>query len=138
MLPLGIGAAVAFLVASPQLVAMGQQLAAGGAAVPVGSLAQNYTQFGVPLGTLFSASPRLSYYGLGHVVGSSYYNAAPKGGSSVHPAPCSARYALAGLGASSAGASAGPGRSLVSMGGRFLALGTSLAIGTTAWSASPP
>lgn len=87
LLPLGIGAAVAFLVASPQLVAMGQQIAAGGATVPVGSLAQNYTQFGVPLGTLFSVSPRLSYYGLGHLVGSTYsFNAAAKGGTSVQPA----------------------------------------------------
>ena len=74
------------MVASPQLIAMGQQIAAGGATVPVGSLAQNYTQFGVPLGTLFSASPRLSYYGLGHVIGSTYsFNAAPKGGASVQP-----------------------------------------------------
>lgn len=87
LLPLGLGAAVAFLVASPQLVAMGQQIAAGGATVPVGSLAQNYTQFGVPLGTLFSVSPRLSYYGLGHLVGSTYsFNAAAKGGASVQPA----------------------------------------------------
>src|SRR5712691_949420 len=86
LVPLAVGAAVAFVVASPQLIAMGQQIAAGGAKVPVGPLAQNYTQFGVPLGTLFSASPRLSYYGLGHVVGSTYsFNAAAQGGASVQP-----------------------------------------------------
>jgi hypothetical protein len=85
LLPLGIGAVVALVIASPQLIAMAQQIAAGGAKVHVGSLAVNYTQFGAPLQTLFSPSPRLTYYGLGHL-GSYYsYNTARPGGLSVQP-----------------------------------------------------
>ncbi len=85
LIPLGIGAVVALVVASPQLIAMAQQYLSGGAAVPPGTLALNYTQFGVPLQTLFSPSPRISYYGL-HSLPSGYaFNAAQKGGSSVQP-----------------------------------------------------
>ena len=83
LLPLAIGAVVAFVIASPQLIAMAQQIASGGAKVPAGTLAVNYTQFGVPLQTMFSASPRLAYYGLGHI-GSYYaYNAAKAFGPSL-------------------------------------------------------
>jgi hypothetical protein len=85
LIPLGVGAVVALVVASPQLIAMAQQYLAGGAAVPSGTLAQNYTQFGVPLQTLFSPSPRLAYYGLGHFPSGYAFNAAPKGGTSVQP-----------------------------------------------------
>lgn len=77
LVPIGIGAAVAFVVASPQLIAMVQQIASGGAKVPMGTLAVNYTQFGVPLQTLFSPSPRLSYYGLGHLGTDYFYNTTP-------------------------------------------------------------
>ncbi len=85
LVPLGIGAAVALVVASPQLIAMAQQIASGGAKVPIGTLAVNYTQFGVPLQTLFSPSPRLHYYGLGGL-GSGYaFNSAAAFGVSVQP-----------------------------------------------------
>lgn len=83
--PLGIGAVVAFVIASPQLIAMAQQIASGGAKVPIGTLAVNYTQFGVPLQTLFSPSPRLSYYGLGHLSSAYAYDAAVAFGNSVQP-----------------------------------------------------
>jgi hypothetical protein len=85
LLPLGIGAVVAFVIASPQLIAMAQQIASGGAKVPAGTLAVNYTQFGVPLQTLFSPSPRLSYYGLGHVASGYAFDAARAFGTSVQP-----------------------------------------------------
>jgi hypothetical protein len=86
LIPLGVGAIVALVVASPQLVAMAQQYLAGGASVQPGTLALNYTQFGVPLQTLFSPSPRISYYGL-HSFPSGYaFNTAPQGGTSVQPA----------------------------------------------------
>ena len=85
LLPLGVGAVVAFVIASPQLIAMAQQIASGGAKVPVGTLALNYTQFGVSLQTLFSPSPRLSYYGLGHIPSGYAFDAAPAFGMSVQP-----------------------------------------------------
>ncbi len=67
LLPLALGAALALLIASPQLVAMAQQIKSGGARVPVGTLAVNYTQFGASLPTLFAPSPRLTYFGLGQL-----------------------------------------------------------------------
>lgn len=86
LVPLGIGALVAFVVASPQLIAMLQQIAAGGATTPPGTLSLNYTQFGVPLQTLFAPSPRLGYYGLGHIVPTGWaFNITPKDGVSVQP-----------------------------------------------------
>src|ERR1700722_7997386 len=84
-IPLVFGAAVAVIVASPQLIAMAQQIASGGAKVPVGTLANNYTQFGVPLQTLFTATPRLGYYGLSHFPSGYSFNAAAKNGVSVQP-----------------------------------------------------
>jgi hypothetical protein len=86
LVPMGIGAVVALVIASPQLIAMAQQISSGGAKVPIGTLAVNYTQFGVALQTLFSPSPRLHYYGLGGL-GSGYaFNTAISGGTSVQPA----------------------------------------------------
>jgi hypothetical protein len=86
LLPMGIGAVVALVLASPQLIAMAQQIASGGAKVPLGTLARNYTQFGVPLQTLFSPSPRLSYYGLGNL-GSGYAYGAAKAFNLTSPQP---------------------------------------------------
>jgi hypothetical protein len=86
LVPLGIGAVVALVVAGPQLIAMAQQYLSGGATVPVGTLAVNYTQFGVPLQTLFSPSPRVGFFGL-HSLPSGYtFDAAIQGGASVQPA----------------------------------------------------
>jgi hypothetical protein len=137
LVPLAVGAAVAFVVASPQLIAMGQQIAAGGAKVPVGPLAQNYTQFGVPLSTLFSASPRLSYYGLGHVIGSTYsFNAAAKGGASVQPGEGIPTFGLVVTGLAVLGVIIGWRKRttwwflLLFLGCAVLALGTSLVIGS--------
>ena len=74
--PLSLGALIGFVVALPQLIGMLQQIIAGGGNPPIGQLALNYAQFGVSLPTLFSPSPRLANFGLGHLASSySYYNA---------------------------------------------------------------
>jgi hypothetical protein len=66
--PLAIGAAVAVVVASPQLVAMIRQATDGGTTIARGDmtqLTQSYRDFGVGLPTLFAPSPRLGHYHLG-------------------------------------------------------------------------
>jgi hypothetical protein len=74
--PLALGALVGLIVAGPELVAMLQQIIAGGAYPPIGQLTKNYAQFGVSLPTLFAPSPRLANFGLGQLASSySYYNA---------------------------------------------------------------
>ncbi|MDR2984877.1 MAG: glycosyltransferase family 39 protein, partial [Nocardiopsaceae bacterium] len=76
MKPLSFGALVGLVVALPQLIAMLQQIVAGGANPPIGQLTANYAQFGVSLPTLFAPSPRLANFGLGQLASSySYYNA---------------------------------------------------------------
>jgi hypothetical protein len=61
------GALVAAVIAAPQLVAMAQQEIAGGATVkPPFLLTRTYGLYGVGLGTLFSPSPRLASFGVGH------------------------------------------------------------------------
>jgi hypothetical protein len=62
--PLALGALAAAVVASPQLVAMAQQLAAGGAAVSPHLLARSDASYGTALNTLFQPSPRLASFGL--------------------------------------------------------------------------
>ncbi len=71
---LALGAVIALAVASPELIAMAQQVAAGSATVPPGALALNYTQYGVPLPTLFAPSPRLAYFGLGGLASAYSFN----------------------------------------------------------------
>jgi hypothetical protein len=62
--PLAIGAAAGLVLASPELIAMLQAITAGAAKPQIGLLAENWTQFGVGLPTLFSPSPRLANFGL--------------------------------------------------------------------------
>jgi len=64
LLALAAGALVAVAVASPQLVAMGQQLAAGGATVSPHVLAKSDASYGTPLTVLFTPSPRMASFGL--------------------------------------------------------------------------
>jgi hypothetical protein len=64
LLVLAAGALVAVVVASPQLAAMGQQLAAGGAAVSPHQLASSDASYGTGLTVLFSPSPRIASFGL--------------------------------------------------------------------------
>jgi hypothetical protein len=61
---LALGALVAVIVAGPELVAMGQQLAAGGAAVSPQLLARSDASYGTGLGELFTPSPRIASFGL--------------------------------------------------------------------------
>ncbi len=73
--PLAIGAGLGLVVASPELIGMLQQVQAGGANPPIGQLSLNYSQFGVPLPTLFAPSPRLATFRLGHLASAySYYS----------------------------------------------------------------
>jgi hypothetical protein len=58
------GAAVAVLVASPQLAAMVWQLASGGASVSPRLLASSDASYGTGLGQLFALSPRATNFGL--------------------------------------------------------------------------
>jgi len=72
--PLGIGALIALVVASPQLLAMLQQILAGGAHPPPGELSLNYTTFGATLPSLFAPSPRLASYGLAGLASAYSFN----------------------------------------------------------------
>jgi hypothetical protein len=62
--PLALGALVAVVVASPQLIAMGQQLAAGGAAVSPQLLTRSDASYGTSLSGLFAPSPRIASFRL--------------------------------------------------------------------------
>ena len=137
LVPLGIGAAVALVIASPQLIAMAQQIASGGAKVPVGTLAKNYTQFGVPLQTLFSPSPRLTYYGLGHLATSYSFNAAVQGGTSIQPVEGLPTFGVVASALALLGVVIGWRKKttwwflLLWVGSAILALGTSLVVGSS-------
>src|SRR5215831_9711412 len=61
---LGAGAAVAIVVASPQLIAMAQQFASGGTTISAARLASNYGAYGAGLPGLFAPSPQLGHFGL--------------------------------------------------------------------------
>jgi hypothetical protein len=69
--PLAVGAAVALVVASPQLAAMIQQAASGGTSVSAAKLASDYGTYGAALPGVFSPSPQLDHVGL-HAVASLY------------------------------------------------------------------
>ena len=62
--PLAVGALVAAAVASPQLIAMAQQLAAGGVAVSPHLLTVSDASYGTGLSGLFAPSPRLASFRL--------------------------------------------------------------------------
>jgi hypothetical protein len=62
--PLALGALVAFVVASPQLIAMAQQIAAGGAAASPHLLVKSDASYGAGLSGLFAPSPRAASFGL--------------------------------------------------------------------------
>jgi hypothetical protein len=84
LLVLAGAAAVAALVASPQLISMAQQASAGGAATSPASLTGTYTSYAVGLPTMFSPSPRLGHFHIGSYqlahLASSYLFDQPKEG----------------------------------------------------------
>ncbi len=63
--PAALAAAVGAVVASPQIIAIIQQFASGGAGSPTGALATSYVVSGVQLPDMFLLSPRAADYGLG-------------------------------------------------------------------------
>ena len=65
--PAGLAAVVAVVLASPQLIAIYQQLKAGGLGSPPGSLMASYRDYSSSLPSMFALSPRLSQLGLGSV-----------------------------------------------------------------------
>jgi hypothetical protein len=67
---------VTAVVASPQLIAMGQQTLAGQATVSQSALAADYRNSGGALERIFAPSPRAGFFGLKNVA-SIYYHAAP-------------------------------------------------------------
>ena len=64
---LGAGAAVAVVIASPQLIAMVQQAAAGGASIGAHVLAHTGKSYGVGLFDLVAPSQRVANFGLHHL-----------------------------------------------------------------------
>ena len=63
----GLATAVALLLASPQLAAIIQQARANGITAPPGSLQASYRGYSGSLPGMFAPSPRISYFGLGHL-----------------------------------------------------------------------
>lgn len=63
--PAALALAVGAVVASPQIIAIVQQFASGGAGSPTGALATSYVVSGVQLPDMFLLSPRVGNYGLG-------------------------------------------------------------------------
>src|ERR1022692_4374042 len=74
-----VGALSAIVVASPQLIAMFQQVRAGEASPPPGQLALNNPQYGATLPSLFAPSPRLATFGLAKLAAAYSYNQPAKG-----------------------------------------------------------
>jgi hypothetical protein len=64
LLPLVLGAVVAAVVASPQLIAMAQQAAAGPSTATPALSIRTYRQFGAGITALFAPSPRVATFGL--------------------------------------------------------------------------
>lgn len=71
LVPLAIGAVVALVVASPQLIAMAQQASSGGTHIDPHLLAVTSKKYGVGVGDLFAPAQRVGYYGLHHLAAAS-------------------------------------------------------------------
>jgi hypothetical protein len=123
---LALGAVVAAVVASPQLIAMAQQALAGGASVTAAKLATNYGTFGAGLPGLFAPSPQLNHYGL-HGLAAIYQYRMPGEGLATFGLTLSV-LAACGLAASWRRRGAWL-LALLWLGGGALALGSTLVIG---------
>ena len=75
----GLAAAVALIVASPQLIAMAQQARSGGAFARPAELAGTYLLYGAQLPGLFGPSPRLGSAGLSWLASGYHYPQAGEG-----------------------------------------------------------
>jgi hypothetical protein len=125
--PLACGVAVAAVVASPQLIAMAQQVASGGSSATPALLVRTYGQYGAGPGTLFAPSPRLGAFGL-HGLASAYSFRQPDEGIPTFGLVLSV-LAAGGLIAAWRRRSAWM-LALLWLGGAALALGPTLVIGT--------
>jgi hypothetical protein len=125
--PLAWGIVVAAVVASPQLIAMAQQVAAGGSSATPAALAHTYGLFGVGFAALFSPSPRVATFGL-HSLATVYGYRQPDEGVPAFGLVLSV-LAAAGLAAAWRRRSAWL-LALLWLGGAALALGPTLVIGT--------
>ena len=65
--PVGLAALATLVLASPQLIAIYQQLKAGGLGSPPGSLMVSYRNYSSSLPSIFAPSPRLYHEGLGRL-----------------------------------------------------------------------
>jgi len=71
---LAVAVVAALVVATPQIIAMAQQVAAHGASVPAAALASSYNSYGVGLLGLFAPSPNVARYGLTGLASEYYYH----------------------------------------------------------------
>jgi hypothetical protein len=69
-----LAAGAAVVVGIPQIIAMAQQVAAGGASVPETPLAQSYNSYGVGLLGLSAPSPNAARFGLTRLASEYYYH----------------------------------------------------------------
>jgi hypothetical protein len=127
LLPLALGGLAAAAVASPQLIAMAQQLAAGGSSATPALLASTYAQFGAGITGLFAPSPRVAAFGL-HALATVYRYRQPDEGVPTFGLVLSV-LAAAGLAVSWRRRSAWM-LALLWLGGAALALGPTLVIGS--------
>jgi hypothetical protein len=63
--PAALAVAAGLLVASPQIIAMVQEIRVGGLSIPAGLLAVSYKQYGIGLPGMFTPTPRVANFGLG-------------------------------------------------------------------------
>jgi hypothetical protein len=124
---LAAGAVAAAVIASPQIIAMIQQAAAGGTAVSATTLASSYGTYGAGLPGLFAPSPQVTHYGL-HGLATVYQYRIPTESVATFGLVLSV-LALCGLAASWRRRSAWL-LALLWLGGAALALGSTLVIGS--------
>jgi hypothetical protein len=126
LLPLTAAGVIAAVVASPQLIAMAQQVAAGGSSATPALLIGTYAKFGAGIGGLFAPSPRVATFGL-HGLATIYSYRQPDEGVPTFGLVLSV-LAVAGLAAAWRRRSAWM-LALLWIGGAVLALGPTLVIG---------
>jgi len=125
--PLVLAGLVAVVVASPQLIAMAQQAAAGGSSADPAQLISTYGVFGASLNGLFAPSPRVATFGL-HGLAAVYSYRQPHEGVPTYGLVLSV-LAAGGLAAAWRRRSAWM-LALLWLGSAALALGPTLVIGT--------
>jgi hypothetical protein len=134
LLPLVLAGLVAAAVASPQLIAMAQQVAGGGSSATPALLIRTYGVFGAGIASLFAPSPRVAAFGL-HGLAAVYRYRQPDEGVPTFGLVLSV-LAAAGLAASWRRRSAWM-LALLWLGGAALALGPTLVIGSRVYAPLP-